>query len=70
METGTTATQKETALISDAECLKNLLTQIQAIKPMHPKTGEAQAIVEEVVTTLEDAESIIKNYLHKFCPEQ
>lgn len=56
--------------ISDTECLKNLLTQIKSIKPIQPKAGEAQAIVEEVVTTLEEAESIIKNYLDKFCPEE
>ena len=56
--------------ISDAECLVNLLTQIKSIKPIQPKAGEAQAIVEEVVTTIEEAESIIKNYLDKFCPEE
>lgn len=56
--------------ISDTECLKNLLSQIQSIKPIQPKTGEARDIVEEVVTTLEETESIIKNYLDKFCPEK
>jgi len=60
----------KTLYVNAAYMLQDLLTQIQAIKPMHPKTGEAQGIVEEVVTTLEEAESIIKNYLHKFCPEQ
>jgi hypothetical protein len=60
----------KTQYVSDAYILQDLLTQIQAIKPMHPKTGEAQAIVEEVVTTLEEAESIIRNYLNTFCPEQ
>jgi DNA repair ATPase RecN len=69
MEATAKVPQTETTPISDTDCLKNLLTQIQAIKPMHPKAGEAQSIVEEVVTTLEEAESIIKNYLDKFCPE-
>jgi DNA repair exonuclease SbcCD ATPase subunit len=63
-------TGAELSSTSDEDCLKNLLTQIQGIKPLQPKAGEAQAIVEEVVTTLEEAESIIRNYLNTFCPEQ
>lgn len=51
---------------TDRYCLENLLQKLKDINPLQPTGQEAAGIVEEVETILDEAKSIIRNYLDKF----